>query len=163
MITLAHGDYSFNYRIVGVALHDGHVLLHHGESEDFWTLPGGRAELGELAEETLRREMREELGVEVEVERLLWVVENFFTYLGRSWHELAFYFAMTLPHDSPLYRRDEPFFGQEEFPAPTSGMTLIFQWHPVEGLDSVNLLPSFLRTGLMSPPKHTVHIVHTDA
>ena len=89
MITLAHGDYSFNYRIVGVALHDGHVLLHRGESEDFWTLPGGRAELGEPAEETLRREMREELGVEVEVERLLWVVENFFSYQGRSWHELA--------------------------------------------------------------------------
>lgn len=41
-------------------------------------------------------------------------------------------------------------------------MKLIFEWRSVEGLEKVNLLPSFLRTGLKSPPQHTEHIVHTD-
>ncbi len=162
MITLAQGNYSFNYRIVGVALHEGYVLLHRGEREDFWTLPGGRAELGENAEATLGREMQEELGAGIEVERLLWVVENFFNYLGRSWHELAFYFAMSFPDDSPLYNRDAPFFGHEDFYEEAPSMKLIFQWHPVERLEEVNLLPSFLRAGLKSPPHHTEHVVHTD-
>ena len=38
----------FNYRVVGVALHNGRVLLHKNETEHFWSLPGGRGELLEL-------------------------------------------------------------------------------------------------------------------
>jgi 8-oxo-dGTP diphosphatase len=37
----------------------------------FWTLPGGYVELGESAEEAVVREAREEVGVDVRVERLL--------------------------------------------------------------------------------------------
>ena len=78
MIRFEEGNNCFNYRVVGVAIHENSVLLHQGEGEDFWTFPGGRAEFGETAEQTLKREMQEEIGVEVEVVRLLWFVENFF-------------------------------------------------------------------------------------
>lgn len=37
----------------------------------YWTLPGGYVELGESAEEAVVREAREELGVDVRIERLL--------------------------------------------------------------------------------------------
>jgi ADP-ribose pyrophosphatase YjhB (NUDIX family) len=37
----------------------------------YWTLPGGYVELGESAEEAVVREAREEVGVEVRVDRLL--------------------------------------------------------------------------------------------
>ena len=67
----------FNYRVVGIVIHNGRVLAHRGEDEGFWTLPGGHAELLEPAALTLKRELREELGIEVEVGRLVWVVENF--------------------------------------------------------------------------------------
>ncbi len=55
----------FNYRVAGVAIHDAAVLLHRAGDEPFWTLPGGRAEIGETAEQTIRREMREELSTHV--------------------------------------------------------------------------------------------------
>ncbi|HKP52277.1 MAG TPA: NUDIX domain-containing protein [Chloroflexia bacterium] len=160
MITFKSERSAFNYRIVGVALHEGRVLLHKGESEDFWTLPGGRAELGEPATETLKREMREELEVEVEIERLLWVVENFFTYLDRSWHELALYFLMSLPHDSALQKQTSPFYGYEDLQA--ERMLLIFEWHPLDSLDNITLLPSFLKQGLKALPDQPKHVVHTD-
>ena len=67
MITIDHDDRRFHYRVVGVAVHNDAVLLHQGEGDDFWTLPGGRAEIGEPAAQTLKREMQEELGVLVEV------------------------------------------------------------------------------------------------
>ena len=40
-------------------------------------LPGGRVKSGESTEEALVRELREELGIEVEVERLVYVAEVF--------------------------------------------------------------------------------------
>ena len=48
-----------------------HVLLvKHNYGELNWELPGGAGEAGESAEETARREMREEVGVELENMRL---------------------------------------------------------------------------------------------
>ena len=29
----------FLFRVVGVAIHDGHALLHRAVSDDFWSLP----------------------------------------------------------------------------------------------------------------------------
>ena len=37
----------------------------------FWRVPGGRVEAGEKEEETVRREIPEELGIEITVERYL--------------------------------------------------------------------------------------------
>ena len=162
-ITFSTGGRAFNLRAVGVIVHQGRVLIHRAVNEDFWTLPGGRVELGEPAAETLRREMQEELGIEVEVGRLLWLVENFFEYSYKRWHEIAFYFEVTLPPGCPLAEATEPFTGTEDFylGAP-DGLELIFQWHPVADLESIRLLPSFLRTGLLSLPEQTRYIVHED-
>jgi ADP-ribose pyrophosphatase YjhB (NUDIX family) len=60
MITFETPQGQFNYRVAGVAIVDGHVLLHQAQGEDFWTLPGGRLEAMETASDALRREMLEE-------------------------------------------------------------------------------------------------------
>lgn len=146
----------FNHRVVGVVLDEGWTLLHKSVEEDFWTFPGGRVELLEPSAEALHREMLEELGVEVSVGRLLWVVENFFEYQEKKFHEVDFYFLMHLSPGSPFYSKHEPFRGNEE------GLELIFQWHRIDILEAVRLFPSFLRVALQSPPESTMHVVHTD-
>jgi len=100
-------DTIFMCRVAGVAVHDGRVLLHRSEHDDFWAIPGGRLEVGETLVDALRREMREELDVDVEVGGLLWVVENFFdhypldmppdTSQTSSHHEIGFYLSMEVP------------------------------------------------------------------
>jgi len=52
--------------IKGVVIHDGGVLLLLNERGE-WDLPGGRPDVGEDHRAALRREVREETGLEVEV------------------------------------------------------------------------------------------------
>lgn len=53
---------------------------------------GGGIGFGEVASDAARREIREELGAEIRRVRHLGVLENVFTYDGRSGHEIAFIF-----------------------------------------------------------------------
>lgn len=94
----------FNMRVAGIAFREGHVLVHRATHENFWTFPGGTAEIGESSAETLKREMIEELGCEAEISMLLWTIENFFRFEGRKWHEFGFYYLMHLPPSFPLRR-----------------------------------------------------------
>jgi ADP-ribose pyrophosphatase YjhB (NUDIX family) len=147
----------FNYRIVGVAIHDGLVLLHRAGDEPFWTLPGGRAEMGEPAEQTIRREMQEELSTDVEVVRLLWLVENFFDFDNLSYHELALYFLIRFPPDSAPIT-------QSAFESTDGDTRLQFKWFPIHEhtLCSLPLFPSFLAPNLRNLPTSITHIVHRD-
>ena len=156
MITFDRDNIRFTNRIVGVALDRERVLVHRTDDMNFWALPGGRAELLESSPQTLMREMQEEIGVDVKVDRLLWLAENFFQYGLHQFHEIGFYFLMHLPQDSPL-RDQTSFVGHE------GDMVVHFEWMPVADLENIDLYPTFLRTGLKSIPDHIVHIVHTDS
>lgn len=54
------------------------ILLQRRREENEWGLPGGAMELGESAEETLRREIKEETGLEITIEKLLGVYTKYF-------------------------------------------------------------------------------------
>jgi len=141
--------------VVGISLDKKRVLLHTSEQDDFWSLPGGRGELLEPAEVTLKREMLEELDTEIEVIRLIWVVENFFDYDAKSYHELALYFLMAFSEHSPLVELTE-FTGIENH------LKLTFKWYALNDLTNIALYPSFLKTALNKIPSSTEHIVHRD-
>jgi 8-oxo-dGTP diphosphatase len=66
---------------------EGRVLLCHRRDMDAWNLPGGGLEIGELPTECAIREVSEETGLEVIVERLVGVYGK----PGRS--ELVFAFV----------------------------------------------------------------------
>jgi ADP-ribose pyrophosphatase YjhB (NUDIX family) len=56
---------------------DKEILLvrHRKGSRQYWVLPGGRLEYGETFHECAVRELREETGLDVEVERFLFISE----------------------------------------------------------------------------------------
>jgi 8-oxo-dGTP diphosphatase len=45
-------------------------------ADEFWVIPGGGVEPGELTRDAGIREVLEETGLEIEISRLLWVVEE---------------------------------------------------------------------------------------
>ena len=68
--------------LIGVGaliIHQSKLLIVKRANEPakgLWSVPGGVVELGEQLHEALRREVREETGLEVDVERLLDAVDN---------------------------------------------------------------------------------------
>ncbi|WP_078380782.1 NUDIX hydrolase [Sutcliffiella halmapala] len=141
----------FNYRVAGIWIEKGHVLLHKVVDDDHWSLPGGRVEIQEESQVSLKREIREELEIDINVERLVWIVENFFEYDGKDFHEIGFYFIISSDED-PLVFTENPFYGVE-------GKRLVFKWTPIEELRNVALYPEFLRTAINNLPMHTEQLV----
>ncbi|HEV8656741.1 MAG TPA: NUDIX domain-containing protein [Candidatus Limnocylindria bacterium] len=70
-----------------------------------WRPAGGTIEFGERGSDTVVREIREELGVEVVDPSYLGTVENIFTYLGVTGHELVRVYAVRFA-DPRLYARE---------------------------------------------------------
>ncbi len=163
MISFDRDGIRFHYRVAGVCIHDGYVLLHRADRDDYWALPGGRCELRESSAATLRREMREELNVTVTVGRLLWVVENFFTLLGRAYHELALLYAIDLPRDHAYHDKTRTHYGIEDQSTDGEPSILIYEWILVASLPDVILHPAFLRTALQNLPAAAQHIVQRDS
>lgn len=156
MITFDQDGVRFNYRVAGICLEQQHVLLHQLERDAFWALPGGRPEMGESSRQALAREMREEMHLTVEIGRLLWCVENFFTLEGRRFHELALYYHIALPKGCPQLDVEKDFRGWE-------GTTAItFRWFAIAALPDVPLYPTFLRSALAELPDGPVHLIHED-
>ena len=141
----------FNYRVAGIWIENGHVLLHRDVNESNWSLPGGRVAIKEDSQSSLTREFQEELGIDVQIERMTLVIENFFEYGGKDFHEIGFYYVVTSEKNFASFA-EKPFHGIE-------GERLIFQWTPLEEIDEVALYPECLRTALKDIQPHLQHFV----
>lgn len=113
---------------------DGAVLAIRFPDPDytFYRSPGGGVEFGERAAETVQREMLEELGHTVQVDRLLGVVENHFVHRGQRGHEVVFNFLVHFD-DATLYTR-------EEFPVvEDNGEQFSAYWVQLDDLEQQNI------------------------
>lgn len=152
-IAIARPGKHFGVRVSGLAVRDGYVLLHRSELDDFWSPAGGGCELLETSEQALRREMREEMGLDVRVERLLWVVEHFFPNDDVACHEIGFVYLIDVGDAyGPAIR---PNFVGVEGP-----LALFFRWFRIAELEKERIYPTFLPAALRDIPQRVAHIVH---
>lgn len=67
-------------RVTGILIENEHILLLEQKVTDSreWSLPGGALEVGETIEQCMIREMKEETGLDIVVEDLLYVCDRLY-------------------------------------------------------------------------------------
>ncbi|MFI5587158.1 NUDIX hydrolase [Amycolatopsis sp. NPDC051758] len=95
---------------LGVIRRKNALLVFEGhddvKGETFYRPLGGGIEFGELSEDALVREFREELGADVVVKELVGVLENVFGWQARPGHEIVFLYTAEFV-DPSFYKLDE--------------------------------------------------------
>jgi len=154
MLVINDENKRFSFRVAGLAIHQNKVLLHRYETDEFWVLPGGRAELLESTEETILREIKEELDEDVSINRLLYVNETFFEHQERIVHELCFYYHIEFKEDSDILNNETTFERKE-----LDGSVLTFKWFDLESVEALDVYPVFIKESIKNLPQHINHIV----
>ena len=90
----------FVIRSCGILVH-GDAVLATREADGLYAMPGGHLEFGETLGLCLSREIYEETGLNVEADKLVYVIENFFVQNGVDTHEIGFYFLVDLSSEFP--------------------------------------------------------------
>jgi ADP-ribose pyrophosphatase YjhB (NUDIX family) len=137
-------------RVLALALfrQEDRILVLEGydpvKGETFYRLPGGGVEFGEYGQAAIAREMREELGAEIECVRYLTTLENVFVYAGQKGHEVALLYEAAFV-DRSFYARPE-FLGRE-----SDGSIFKMLWKPLATLaaDANPLYPDGLMRWLV--------------
>ena len=139
----------FNFRVCGIMLNDKKLLVMRDENAPYYYLPGGRVNLHETVENAILRELREELDVQAEIIRPLWVNQAFFVeeVSKDKFHEICFYFLMDISKTDLLERGDN--FIRKE-----GKHTLSFEWLDFCELRNKYLYPEFIKDEIFNLPEH---------
>lgn len=143
----------FNYRVCAIIIHDGKILAMKNERTPYYFLPGGRVALHETAEVAVLRELKEELEIDADIVRPLWLNQSFFTedVSKEKFHEICIYFLVDVSK-TDLVERGNTFTMQERH------HTLQYEWLELERLKEEYFYPTFLKEKIFELPETlTIH------
>ncbi len=147
-------EYILNVRAGGIIIHKNKVLTHKDVKYDHCCIPGGRIGIGENSKETIKREIQEELGKEIEVEKYLTTIENFFEMNGKKYHEIMFVYKIE-------FKNDEDKKIVEDLKNQEGKEYLKYEWKDINKLDECNLQPKCFRK-LLKNKEWTRNVINID-
>ena len=151
---VACDDGILNVRAGAIIMKDGKLLMVSNDRDYLYSV-GGRVKFGETAEEAIVREVFEETGVQMEIDRLGFVHENYFygdapSNLNKLIYEITFFFYMKVPDTfAPI---------SESFTEDNSKEHL--RWVSLD--EDMKMYPEFFRTELKDPADTVKHFTTRD-
>lgn len=145
-------DGILNIRVGAIIMKEDKFLMVENDLFDHMYSVGGRIKFGETAEEAVVREVFEETGVKMEIDRLGFIHENFFpgdslVKQGNIVHEISFFFYMKVPENF------EPVCDSFTEDGNKEHLVWIRADHPK------TYYPAFFRMELANPVKEVKHFV----
>ena len=153
-ITIDVGNYKLNVRAAGVIIHNGKVLAHKNMNSNHYALIGGRVEIGENSADTVKREIKEELGKEVEITGYVATIENFFEMKGSKYHEIMFIHKIEFVNkdDKKIEYTMKNIEGKDY---------LQYEWLELSKIDQYPLLPEAIKD-VLKQDKFPIHKINDD-
>lgn len=148
-------DGFLNIRAGAIIIKDGKLLMVGNNRDNYLYSVGGRLKFGETAEEAVVREVFEETGVKMEIDRLGFVHENYFygdapSNLNKLIYEISFFFYMKVPDTfAPVC---------ESFTEGNSKEHLM--WISLD--EDIKIYPEFFRTELKAPTDTVKHFTNDE-
>ena len=142
----------FNYRAGAIIIHDGKYLLMRNAQDPYYYSVGGRVHFDETTEEAAVREVLEETGVSLEIDRILFFQEQFFEseVTGDHVHELGVYYLM----------KDSDALEHVECHSRTGlGAVEELVWVTPEELEKIRFAPESVGRRLLDLPENMEHLI----
>ena len=108
---VGHDQIFLNFAVACITDDEGKILLQKRASSDIWGFPGGALEIGESAEEAVKREVEEETGLRVAVDSLIGVYTKYFDIYpnGDEAQTIVFFFQCSTVGGKLHIDREETF------------------------------------------------------
>ena len=119
---------SITLAVGAIVIRDDHLLMVRRAQEPargLWSVPGGKVERSEYLSDALRREVREETGLEIDVGELA----GFFEVIGDDDHYVIMDFLST--------------YSGSDVPRPGDDVDLV-RWVPLDDIPSLDCTPRFV-------------------
>ena len=141
-----------NIRVCAIIMKNGKVLMAGNKNQDYLYTVGGRVQFGETSEDAIIREVSEETGMKLEIDRLGFIQENFFwadvtEHIDKLVYEIDYYYYMKVPEDFEPVSKTFMEGDNEEF----------LRW--VSPDEDIKMYPKFFRTELKDPSDKLIHII----
>lgn len=127
-----------NKRVSAIIIESEKILLIHRikSDNDYFVLPGGSVEENEDNISALIREIREETSLEIEVDKLLWQINNEFD-------KRTQYIYLVSKYSGNLQ------LGSPEKDRQSEDNKYVLEWHDIKDLKTVKFFPSEIKTNIL--------------
>ena len=155
-ITIKDENNRFGVRVCAIIYNQDKtkIFMQKQEDKDFYMFPGGRLEINEETLPAIKRELKEELGIESDI-YLKYIVESFIDFTNKFYHELGFYFITTIPKE----KLSDGCNSNDR-----SEINSIFEWVDIDKLNEINILPNGIKEKIIlkDTSKNIEHLVYKE-
>ena len=141
-------DVVCSLRAAALIIRNDCLLVAKSVNYDCYYTVGGGIEINETSEEAVLREVYEETGYKLEIDRLAFIQERFITIDNRQYHEITFYYLMKEYPNMDISSDSSTDLGTETL-----------HWLPLNSLNDVYLVPNFLKTKDLNNISQLEHII----
>jgi len=138
----------FTCRAAALIINNNKLLMAKTANYPMYYTIGGAIQIHENSEEAIIREIFEEIGCHLEINRLVFIQERFFEVQKKKHHEIVFFYLMKsepIAYISDYSKTDQP--------------KETLHWLPLDELENYDITPQFLKSKCLSNITSLEHII----